>query len=192
MTAMLRRIGAGRRPDWEFAVILEMLALLAVLQSGPLTVSGPAHALSADTVLVDGRAVRLRGLAGFPPGTRCDEADGPLCEEMARRSLDDQITSARETRLLLVQQNQPQYGQSPDIRCTLVDEAQGDTPSGRCEVLIPACQGVSCEDVWYDLADEVIASGAGLQRREESLGAYDEAEQVARAAALGGWATTGR
>ena len=173
-------------------VVIGLVALCTLLQSQIPEPAGQPRVTGADTVVIDGATVRLWGVSTFPPDSSCsdDPAVPQSCGELARHILEEQLAAARETLDLVSRQGHQRYAASRRLRCTLVAKEPDGERVGTCEVLIPSCYGAMCEDVWYDLASQLIESGAARQRRAESLGAYDEEEAVARSARLGGWASS--
>lgn len=119
---------------------------------GPEMIEGTATVVSGDTLSVGGQTVRLVGLRPQP-------------EDAAVRILNEGLSEAGSLLRLLVDQNQPQYAGRHAVRCQLVGR-EGPAFAGRCELLIPACVHVTCEDVWYDLAEYVVDNGGGLRRHE--------------------------
>ncbi len=168
--------------------MFEALALALLLQLQPVTLSGPAQVENGRLLVLDGRPVRLWGVEPHPGDRDCDvhAASEGGCERQARELLEERIAEARNTRRLLALQNQPQFRDVGDVRCVILAE-EPDVRVGRCEVLVPACYGVACEEVWDDLSAELISSGVMRQHRTESGGAYDEAERTACMVRLGGW-----
>lgn len=142
-------------------MVLALLAgMLLAIQNGSPTqarpgleiIEGPATVVAGDTLRVGGHTVRLVGLQA---------------EDAAVRILEEGLAEAEDLLRLLVDQNQPQYAGRHPVRCHLIGR-EGPTFAGRCERLIPACVHVTCEDVWYDLADHVVENGGG-RRRDETL-----------------------
>ena len=168
--------------------MFEAFAIVLLLQTQPVPMTGPARVESGQVLIVAGRPVRLWGVEPFSGERDCDvyAASEGGCDRQARDILEEQIVGARESRLLLADQNQPRFKDVDDVRCVILGEEAG-VRLGRCEILIPACYGVACEEVWYDLSEELISAGVVRQRRTESAGVYDEAERSACGASLGGW-----
>ncbi|WP_296817729.1 hypothetical protein, partial [Brevundimonas sp.] len=139
----------------------------------------------------DGRRLRLWGLAVPTPGTPCADDGGEpyACEAEARVLLTEEITRAREALEFLAGQIHRQYAEAPSLRCEVLGRDDDGVDLARCRTLNPSCipQQVECADHWVDLAEQVIGSGSGAQRREQTAGAYDEAEFVACFADLGVW-----
>lgn len=171
--------------------MIGLLALMAILQSEVLEAVDKVSVVGANTIKIGETSVRLWGVSPFPPLTSCsDQPEIPQsCDAYAQAFLEDRISSRREGLDQLSQQNFPHYAATPHLRCTILEWVSEHEAVARCEALQPSCSGVRCEDVWYDVAGELIEDGAVTQRRSESLGAYDEEESSAREAELGGWAT---
>lgn len=173
--------------------MIGLIALYALFQSQVVQTVEQAHVSRADTIVISGMSVRLWGLSTFPSQMSCsdDPAVPQSCDELGRQILEDRLSSAHEGLDLVSRQGHPRYAAAPHLRCTILNDTPDGEAIGKCEVLIPSCYGVACEDVWYDLAGQLIENGAATQRHSESLGAYDEEEGIARRARLGGWATSG-
>lgn len=171
--------------------MITILLVLAMLQSGPVTTAPTAEVLSGGMIRLDGRPMRLWGLATPTPGALCADDGGEAydCDGYAREVLTQFITESSEGLAFLAGQIHTQYADVEGVRCETLGEDADGTVVGRCAVLTPNCipQQVECQDHWTDLSREVISSGAGAQRRDETGGDYDEAEQAACHGSLGVW-----
>lgn len=170
--------------------MIGLLVLCALLQIEVLETVDHASVVGADTIMVGDVSVRLWGLSPFPPPTSCSDqpAVPQSCSEFAHQILEGRLSSAREGLDLVSQQGHPRFATRPHLRCTILERVSEHELVGKCEVLVPSCYGTQCEEVWYDLARELIENGGATQRQAESLGTYDEEERIAREAQLGGWA----
>ena len=170
------------------ALALGLFLLMQSAQSGP---SQTVEIFGPDTVVIDGKAVRLWGTTPFAADQKCSEASSRsgTCDDLAHELLTKWIEDGRASIELLTAQNHPEFAQIQWVRCNVVETSNEADQVGRCEILNPSCYGVVCEEVWYDLGEDLIASGAVTQNRRQTSGTYDDAEDAARAGELGGWAT---
>lgn len=170
--------------------MIEVLVLAALLQAESEIVSREAEVVSGERLIVEGQPLRLWGLTVPEPGALCADGEEPYdCQDEARRLLSEEITRSQTALEFLASQIHHQYADAPGLRCEILSRDADGLAVARCWTLSPYCipQRVECEDHWIDLAAEVIGSGAGAQRREETSGAYDEAEFIACFAKLGVW-----
>lgn len=171
--------------------MIVVLVLAALLQAEPDIVSRDAEVVSGERLIVEGQPPRLWGLAVPEPGALCaDDGGEPYdCQNEARRLLTEEIVQSQTALEFLASQIHHQYADAPGLRCEILSRDEDGLAVARCWTLSPYCipQRVECDDQWIDLAAEVIGSGAGAQRREETSGAYDEAEFIACFAKLGVW-----
>ena len=171
--------------------MIHLLLLLGALQSGPVLEARHAEVVSGHVVEVQGRRLRLWGLDTPQPGAMCADDGGEAydCDAWAREVLTELIMEGAEGLTFLASQIHVQYATSPSVRCEIMGEDADGTTVGRCAVLKPNCipQQVECQDNWYDLSAEVISSGGGAQRRDETQGAFDEAEAAACHGSIGVW-----
>ena len=171
--------------------MFEVLALVAALHAEPAIVAREAEVVAGDTIVVEGRRLRLWGLAVPSPGVTCADDGGEpyACEAEARLLLGEEVDRAREALEFLSSQIHHQYRAQPSLRCEVLGQDHDGVDLARCRTLNPSCipQQVECTDHWVDLAAEVIGSGLGAQRRDLTAGAYDEAELTACFGSLGVW-----
>lgn len=171
--------------------MFEVLALSAALQAEPVIEARTAEAPAGDMLLVAGRRIRLWGLTVPQPGIQCADDGGEpyACEAAARVLVTDEIARGKESLEFLAGQIHRQYEHAPSLRCEIMGQDDDGIPLARCRTLNPSCipQRVECDDHWVDLAEEIVASGAGVPRRDLAAEAYDDAEVVARHARLGVW-----
>jgi endonuclease YncB( thermonuclease family) len=171
--------------------MLQSLALIMALQTGPLLESRQAEVVASDMIVISGQRVRLWGLRVPEPGAMCaSEGELPYsCEEEARTLLVAEIERGRESLEFLAGQIHRQYEQAPSLRCELFGSDDDGVALARCSVLNPSCipQRVECDEEWIDLARAVITDGSGVSKREQVGAAYDEAEAAARLARFGVW-----
>ena len=171
--------------------MLEVLALVTALQSQPAITSRQAEVVAADSIVVEGRRLRLWGLAAPAPGALCADDGGEpyACETAAREVLTEEIVRTREALEFLAGQIHRQYADTPSLTCEILGVDDDGVDLARCHALNPSCipQQVECTDNRIDLAEELISLGLGAQRRALSSGAYDEAEYSACVSELGAW-----
>lgn len=171
--------------------MIHLLLLWGALQSGPVLEARDADVVSGQVIEVQGRRLRLWGLDTPPPGVMCADDGGVSydCDAWAREVLTELISEGAEGLAFLASQIHVQYTASPSLRCEIVGQEADGTAVGRCAVLRPNCipQQIECQDDWYDLSAEVISSGGGAQRRDETQGAFDAAEAAACHGSIGVW-----
>ncbi len=153
-------------------MIFAVLLSLALVAQGQPVVFEKAVAIDGETLEIEGERIAIWGVDAPAPGQTCTR-DGETydCGQEAA----DALAS------FLADQN---------LRCTPKPDRRRQVVA-HCAARYTECFGTECKDRWRDITEELIAEGLGVQRRDETGGAYDADAETARLGYGGIWAGEG-
>lgn len=145
--------------NFSDALLLVAIATAAPGPSADLAISGPATVIDGDTIVVQGKHIRLFGIDAPESNQRCTGADRlPYnCGGLATSVLEEEIGGAV-------------------VNCFVIDVDQYRRLVGVC-----AANG-------HDLGEQMVRLGYAIDYVFFSGGRYGEAQEEARAAKRGMWA----
>lgn len=152
----------------ESGVIVAVLLALAMVAQGQPVAFDKAVVIDGETLEIEGERIAMWGVDAPAPGQTCTRGDETYdCGQEAA----DALTN------FLANQN---------VRCT-PKPSRGGQAVAHCAARYTECYGTECNDRWRDISEELIAEGLGVQRRDETGGAYDADAETARIGHAGIW-----